>query len=206
MQTPMQTHEAMSLILGAVRAIDAAEPAAPRWADLGAGHGTFTTALAMLLGQGSQVHAVDRDATAFAALLQLAGRRPSGAQILPRLADFTDARAWDALGLSDLDGVLMANALHFVPAGQQAMVLASVGAVLRPGGRLIVVEHEGRAPSPWVPHPVSQARLQAIVPAGWARPRTVGARGSMFGGSIYAVAVERPLAEVERTLQPEGDA
>ncbi|MGZ8378195.1 MAG: class I SAM-dependent methyltransferase [Gemmatirosa sp.] len=192
----MEIHEAASLILGAVRARDAADPAMPRWADLGAGRGTFTEALARMLGQGAQVYAVDRDATAYAALLQLAGRRPNGARVIPSLADFADARAWDALGLRDLDGVLLANALHFVPAERQGQVLARVGAALRPGGRLVVVEYEGRAPSPWVPHPVSMARLQALVPSGWLRPRPVGARGSMFGGSIYAAAVERPAAPI----------
>jgi SAM-dependent methyltransferase len=189
----MEIHEAASLILGAVRARDAADPALPRWADLGAGQGTFTEALARMLGQGAHVHAVDRDATAYAALLQLAGRRPNGTRIIPSLADFADARAWDALALRDLDGILLANALHFVPAGMQAGVLARVTGALRPGGRLLVVEYEGRAPSPWVPHPVSMARLQALVPPGWARPRPVGARGSMFGGSIYAAAAERPM-------------
>ena len=205
MQSRMQPHEAASLVIGAVRGSDAAIPGMPRWADLGAGHGTFTAALAMLLGQGARVHAIDRDVAAYAALLALAGRRPSGTVIVPQLADFADPRAWDALALRDLDGVLLANALHFVPASQQPAVLARVAGALRPGGALVLVEYEGRAPSPWVPHPVSQARLQAIVPAGWARPRTVGARGSMFGGSIYAVAVERPLDALEPSLQPEAE-
>lgn len=192
MQSRMQPHEAASLVMGAVRGSDAAIPGMPRWADLGAGHGTFTAALAMLLGQGARVHAIDRDVAAYAALLALAGRRPGGTVIVPQLADFADARAWDALGLRDLDGVLLANALHFVPASQQPAVLARVAGALRPGGALVLVEYEGRAPSPWVPHPVSHARLQAMMPAGWPRPQTIGARGSMFGGSIYAAAVRRP--------------
>ena len=177
MEARMQPHEAASLVMSAVQRNAAAIPGVPRWADLGAGHGTFTQALAMLLGQGARVHAVDRDVAAYAALLALAGRRPSGAVIVPALADFADPRTWDALDLRELDGVLLANALHFVPASQQAAVLARVAGALRPGGALVLVEYEGRAPSPWVPHPVSQARLQAIVPAGWPRPQTVGARG-----------------------------
>ncbi len=198
----MLPHEAAALVMGVARRNDAAIPGLPRWADLGAGHGTFTEALAMLLGHGARVHAIDRDVAAYAALLALAGRKPSGAVIVPQLADFADARAWDALGLRDLDGVLLANALHFVPASQQAVVLARVAQALRPGGALVLVEYEGRAPSPWVPHPVSQARLQAIVPAGWPRPRTVGARGSMFGGAIYAAEVRRP-ADVVPDAPPE---
>jgi SAM-dependent methyltransferase len=202
----MEIHEAQSLILSGVRARDAAQPGMPRWADLGAGQGTFTEALAGLLGPGAHVHAVDRDATAYTALLQLAGRRPNGARVLPALVDFADPRAWEALALSGLDGVLLANALHFVPAAMQARVLARVCTALRPGGRLLVVEYEGRSASPWVPHPVSMARLQAIVPAGWARPRTVGARSSMFGGTLYAAAVDRPLEEAIATSDVASDA
>jgi len=32
------------------------------WADFGAGRGAFTLALAELIGPGSQLHAIDRDA------------------------------------------------------------------------------------------------------------------------------------------------
>jgi len=58
----MKIDDAQALIAGAV----------PRragvWADLGAGDGTFTQALARLLEPGSRIYAVDRDRAALAAL------------------------------------------------------------------------------------------------------------------------------------------
>ncbi|HEV8235797.1 MAG TPA: hypothetical protein VGP84_14405, partial [Gemmatimonadaceae bacterium] len=60
---------------------DAAQLIAPaikdgqRWADLGAGTGTFTAALARLVGPSGTVHAVEQDATATRALEALARKR-----------------------------------------------------------------------------------------------------------------------------------
>ncbi len=55
----------------AVRLIGAAVPAgAATWADLGAGSGTFTLALASLLGPGGIVYAVDRDTDALRKLVR----------------------------------------------------------------------------------------------------------------------------------------
>ena len=74
----MEIHDAAALIAGALppRRPGAAEPTL--WADLGAGTGTFTSALAWLLGQGATVLAVDRDPGALGAL-RAGGRGRGGA-------------------------------------------------------------------------------------------------------------------------------
>jgi SAM-dependent methyltransferase len=187
-------------------------PAAPAagaaWADLGAGRGTFSRALARLLGPGGRVYAVDRDPAAVAALARLGRGAPGGAAVAALRADFADARALDALGLPPLDGALLANALHFVAAGAQGAVLAGVLGRLKPGGRLVVVEYEERRASRWVPAPVPFARLAALlagaapggaagptrVGGGAAGPTRVGSRPSAFGGTMYAACFERPAA------------
>src|SRR5262245_12950400 len=57
------------------------------WADLGAGTGTFTLALAELLGPGGRVFAVDRDGRALAQLRAAAARNQhAGIEIVQ--ADF----------------------------------------------------------------------------------------------------------------------
>ncbi len=167
----------------------------PAWADLGAGRGTFSRALAGLLGAGGRVYAVDRDPAAVAALARLPRAARAGAVTAHR-ADFAEPGALDALGLPPLDGALLANALHFVPAPAQAAVVAGVLGRLRPGGRLVVVEYEGRRPGPWVPAPVPFARLAALLaavaPAGAAGPARVASRPSAYGGTMYAAWFARP--------------
>src|SRR5919109_898496 len=77
------------------------------WADLGAGEGAFTLALADLLPPGSVIYAIDKDANALRELADSYRKRDPG--IETRRADFPRE-----LDLPPLDGVVMANSLHFV--------------------------------------------------------------------------------------------
>ena len=63
----MTTDEASELIRDAVLT-DHGEPVGPVWADMGAGSGTFTFALARLLGPEGRVVAVDREPAALESL------------------------------------------------------------------------------------------------------------------------------------------
>lgn len=162
--------------------IAAAVPhAAERWADLGAGSGTFTAALASLLAPGATIDAIDRDPSAVRSLARLAAAT-HGVAIRPRLGDIDDP----ALDLPELDGILLANALHFVPAARQAALLARLADRLAPGGRLLVVEYDGRAASRWVPAPVPPTRLREIIPSTLDAPTIIATRPSAYGGAIYA--------------------
>jgi len=156
------------------------------WADLGAGTGTFTAALASLLGPAGRVYAVDRDRASVELLRELARQAPAedatGAEVVALRADFTGP-----LELPPLDGVLMANALHFVPDREQASLLRRIARRLHPGGRVVLVEYEGRSPSRWVPFPVSLARFRTVADdAGLTSPTLAGTRRSAFGGTMYA--------------------
>ena len=156
-----------------------------RWADLGAGEGAFTLALAELLGPAAEITAVDRDSSSLRRLGSSAGAAP-GIQTL--VADFTKP-----LRLSDLDGVVMANSLHFVR--DKGPVLASVHDMLRAGGTLIVVEYETDKGNPWVPHPFSfatWARLAAT--AGFDETHLLHRYPSRYFGSMYSAAANKPLA------------
>src|SRR5690348_13574741 len=115
------------------------ERGAYRWADLGAGEGNFTRALATLLGPGAHITAVDKDASALRAI---------GGEAETRVADFTKP-----LDLHDLDGVVMANSLHFVR--DKLPVVRAVMQMLKPDGRLIMVEYGSDRGNPWVPYPMS---------------------------------------------------
>jgi SAM-dependent methyltransferase len=157
-----------------------------RWLELGAGEGAFTLALADLLGPGTGIVALDRDASALGTLADELARRFPGRDLTTRVADFRDP-----LPAGPFDGVLAANSLHFVP--DPVEVLRRVWAVLRPGGRLIVVEYDADRGNPWVPHPFSSRRFPELASsAGFVDPRTVGSVPSRFLGAIYAAVADRP--------------
>ena len=154
-----------------------------RWADLGSGQGAFTLALAELLGPGSHITAVDRDAGALRYLER--GRFP-GVEIDTMVGDFTRP-----LALSDLDGIVMANSLHFVK--DKSPVLESVRKMLRPGGTLVVVEYGTDRGNPWVPHPFSYERWEEMAAqAGFVKTRLLRTIPSRHLGSMYAAASLNP--------------
>jgi len=159
--------------------------ASRRWLELGAGEGAFTMALADLLGSGAEIVALDRDAAVLRRLAEELPRRFPGCDLATRVADFRDL-----LPAGPFDGVLAANSLHFVP--DPVPVLRGVRAVLRPGGRLIVVEYDADRGNPWVPHPFSSRRFADLaLHAGFAAPRVIGRVPSRFLGAIYAAAADR---------------
>ena len=148
-----------------------------RWADLGAGEGAFTLALADLLGAGAHIIAVDKDARALRAI---------GHGVETRVADFTRP-----LDLRDLDGVVMANSLHFVR--HKPPVLAAVRAMLKPGAPLIVVEYATDRGNPWVPHPFSfETWKRLAAEAGLEGTALVATVPSRYFGAMYSAVSKRP--------------
>lgn len=164
------------------------------WADLGAGRGTFTMALATLLGASGHVYAVERDASAVEALERLVRRRGHDEHALIDVihADFTTT----ALTLEDADGILMANSLHYVADDQQAPLLTRLAGHLTERGVLAVVEYDNRPRSRWVPFPISFERLAAVARgAGLSDPELIGRQESAFGGTMYAASLRRDRAD-----------
>ena len=144
------------------------------WADLGAGSGVFTRALADLLSSEGTVYAVDRQPVS---PFDIAG----GASIVPLKADFTKR-----LELTNLDGILTANALHF--ARRHERVLKHIVTTLKPGGTFILVEYDIRRGSPWIPFPVPLECFKTLASkAGLGEVREIGRRRSRYGPrDIYA--------------------
>ena len=152
------------------------------WADLGAGKGTFTKALADILGPGSTIYAVDHDPSAITALERAA--RVDGVRIVPILGDFARALEVPGVAPGTLDGILLANALHFVP--EPARVLQSLVRWLRPGGKVVLIEYDRRRANRWVPYPIEKARLAEIAEqAGLSAPVIDGSVPSRYWGEIY---------------------
>jgi len=174
----------------AVALIDAAVPRrAGAWVDVGAGSGLFTRALIELLGHDRRIVAIDRDARAVATLERWA--RSHAPHVIPVVADF--ARRDLPRPEEPVQGILLANALHFVR--DPDVVLARLAAWLRPGGRVVLVEYDRRRGSPWVPYPIPIDRLPALAAsAGLSTPVITATRPSAYGGTLYVAASDRPAS------------
>ena len=150
------------------------------WADLGAGSGAFTLALADLTGPAGEIYAVDRDPVALEANARAMQAKFPATRVHHLVADFTQP-----LLLPPLDGIVMANSLHFQR--EQRDLLRALRGYLRPGGRLLIVEYNLVRGNSAVPYPVPWDFWQALAKAaGFERTDLLARRPSRFLKEIYS--------------------
>jgi SAM-dependent methyltransferase len=170
------------------------------WADIGAGSGAFTLALADLLGPGARIVAVDRDADALRANVEAVRDRFPATGLTTLVADLQGP-----LDLPPLDGLVAANSLHYVPRDRQVATIRSLAQHLRPGAPFVVVEYDADRGNPWVPHPFSsRAWADLAATAGLEETALVGRVPSRFLGAIYSALSRRPSATTSRSMSPES--
>jgi ubiquinone/menaquinone biosynthesis C-methylase UbiE len=151
-----------------------------QWADLGSGTGAFTLALADLIQPGGEITSIDQDRGALRQQEQAMRAQFPALAVHYRAADFTQP-----LDLPPLDGIVMANALHFVR--DKLPVLRLIKGYLAPGGRLILVEYDTDRGNRWVPFPLSYPTWEALAAqAGFLRTTQIATRASSFLGRFYA--------------------
>ncbi len=152
------------------------------WADFGAGSGAFTLALRDIAGPDTALLAVDRDRASLQTLRASMERRFPGTRLRLLQADIAGR-----LTLPPLDGIIVANATHFIPKQNHVALLQRWKEYLRPQGRLIVVEYDTETGNRWVPYPMSYTAFQELAPAaGFAEPVLLGVRPSRWLAPIYA--------------------
>lgn len=156
-------------------------PSGGVWADLGAGSGAFTLALRELIGPGGHIYAVDRNHGRLAELEQAYGSLFDNSRDLRTLeADFTKS-----LALPPLDGLLLANSLHFFR--DKEPVLRHISSFLKPSGVLLLVEYNVDQGNPWVPYPLSFESFQKLaLNAGFREPSLLATHPSSFLGEFYS--------------------
>ena len=150
------------------------------WADLGSGAGAFTLALADLIGPQGRIYSVDKDRGSLREQERAMRARFPANSVEYIHADFTRP-----LDLPPLDGIVMANSLHF--ARQKDPVLQLVRSYLRPGGRLLLVEYSTDRGNMWVPFPLSYSTWEALARQnGFAQTQLLATVRSRFFDSMYA--------------------
>lgn len=155
-------------------------PLSGTWADIGAGTGMFTMALMEILVQG-KILAVDKNPHAL-----YKSDLPKQKSKVP--VEIIEADFNKSLSLPLLDGLIMANALHY--ALDHLLALQNVLSSLKVGGTILLIEYETHIPrAPWVPNPVPfQHFAQMCTVVGLNPPKCIGKHNSIYGHEHMYVA------------------
>jgi ubiquinone/menaquinone biosynthesis C-methylase UbiE len=153
------------------------------WADLGCGNGLFTKALATLLADGSTIYAIDK-ADTFTVGNSSSKNKTS---IIFKRQDIEK----EDLDLPSLNGILMANVLHYVK--DKELFIEKLKRILKPEGSFLLVEYDTDVPvSHWVPFPVSfRAATQLFQQAGYKKIEKLGSQASLYQHSNLYSAIIR---------------
>ena len=152
------------------------------WADLGCGSGVFTHALANLLSNESIIYAIDKNIKAFKKTAF-----PRHVTVETVELNFETS----PLSVDNLDGILMANSLHFVK--DKKRFLEKIKSALNDNGIFLIVEYDTDVSNYWVPYPMSFLSLQKIFnTAGYYNIIKINEMPSRFRqGNLYAAIISR---------------
>jgi ubiquinone/menaquinone biosynthesis C-methylase UbiE len=157
------------------------------WADFGAGAGAFTLALAECMGASGTIYGIDQDE---AALRQ--NQRLITTQFPTIASRYLVANFTQAIPLPPLDGLVIANALHFYR--RKEPILRQLISYLKPGGRFVIVEYNVDHGNQWVPYPFTYTAWEALAMfVGLTQTRQLAARPSRFLHEIYSAVSTKPL-------------
>jgi ubiquinone/menaquinone biosynthesis C-methylase UbiE len=164
----MQQAEAIALI---DKGITGSLP--QRWADLGCGNGTFTVALAKLLPPESYINAIDM-------AQQRLPTVSNEIRIEFTCADFVN----EQLPLDTLNGILMANSLHYV--AHKAKLINKLEGYFDASPKFLIVEYDTMKSNPWVPYPISFHNLNEEFNKLGYQINKLAQAPSRFGGIMYS--------------------
>jgi trans-aconitate methyltransferase len=174
----MELQEAISLI----QTDELIQDSQKTWADLGCGSGLFTRALTSQLYPGSTVYAVDKNLSSFNTK-----SFPNQVNIKAIESDFVK----DDLNLVNLDGILMANAFHFVR--DKKSFIKKVIPYFRDVPLFLIVEYDTNLPNPWVPYPKSFDSLKKLFnELGFSVVKKINEKKSLYRtGKMYSALITR---------------
>ena len=156
------------------------------YADFGAGSGAFTLALRELIGLDATIYAVDKDKSSLRTLETSHRARFDTTHNLILLPnDFSRP-----LDLPPLDGVVMANSLHYFR--DKEKLLRHVWEYLKPNGAVLLVEYNVDSGNLWVPHPLSFETYRILAPrVGFTEPRLLATHPSRFLKEFYSAVAHK---------------
>jgi ubiquinone/menaquinone biosynthesis C-methylase UbiE len=155
------------------------------WADFGSGAGAFTLALRDLVGPETEIFSVEKDES------RLDQQQRNFLVRFPQSnIHFVHANFTQPLDLPPLEGIVVANAIHFYR--DKERLLRQFRAYLKPEGRLVVVEYNADRGNPWVPYPLSFDTLRRVTDAaGFSEAELIATVPSSFLRQIYSALARK---------------
>ncbi len=149
-----------------------------KWADLGCGSGTFTEALSQILPAKSEIVAVDKSNQSFPYHFD----NSIGISFLR--ADFER----DVLPINALNGILMANSIHYVKS--KAELIQRLLPLFDSIPKFLIVEYDTFSANPWVPFPLPFTELEKLFGVlGFTSIEKIGQRDSLYGEKMYSALI-----------------
>lgn len=148
------------------------------WADLGCGSGFFTHVLNLVFNDLKMIFAVDSK------------ENPIATNYISEKIHFIQSDfEKESLNIPSLDGILMANSLHFVK--NKGSFLENIKKQFRDGkGKWIVIEYEQTKPNHWIPFPISYSDLKILfAEAGYKNFKYLGDYNSLYGRKMYSAFI-----------------
>ncbi|HEY1054531.1 MAG TPA: class I SAM-dependent methyltransferase [Emticicia sp.] len=152
------------------------------WVDFGCGTGTFTLALASILETQSMIYAIDSNSSA----LNKIPDNYNQVTIKKITADFVDTD----LPVYQIDGVLMANSLHYVK--EKEIFLSKLKSHLKKGSCFLIIEYDSNTSNIWVPYPIDFNALKTLfLKLGYKNISKLNTRASIYGNrQMYAALIQ----------------
>jgi SAM-dependent methyltransferase len=153
------------------------------WADFGSGEGAFTLALAELTGSEAVIYSIDKDRRALARQEDAMQKRFPGRQM--ESVHYIHADFTRPIDLPRLDGLVIANALHFHR--EKEPLVRLLKSYLRQGGFMLLIEYNTDSGNFWVPYPLSFPTWKELAArAGFKEIRLLATYPSRFLREIYS--------------------
>lgn len=155
-------------------------PSPMHWVDLGCGSGVFTEVLANILQKNSRITAIDRTPQ------HIPNSLGNHVTINFQQLDFV----LDNISIDNVDGILMANALHFVK--DKTALIKKLERLFKASPTFLIVEYDHNLPNPWEPYPISLIQLKDFfTKLNYGKFKQLGEQQSAYGGMMYACLIQK---------------
>jgi ubiquinone/menaquinone biosynthesis C-methylase UbiE len=151
------------------------------WLDAASGDGVFAEALLEISGPSLRVIALDVKRSAVRSALD---QLPNSTAAVYAV----QANLCSPLPIAKVDGIILANGLHFYQETEQIGILTQCSHALKEAGQLIVVEYNTDFPTGAVPYPISREAIDSLlIRSGFEPAKKHKLVRSTYLGEMYAI-------------------